>query len=144
MIKKFEAFSVGGSKKEEIDLEYVRQCLIDLIESGSGVYYKYQYEKNGRWNESDFLSMKEIEQYFNDDLIYQKEIIGIKVETYIYEMIPDSNREISDWCDKVKNIADIVVTSCDKIRDEYPDYYIEDYNMEYLNKLKFVIEVTSK
>ncbi len=143
MIKKFEAFSVGGSKKEEIDLEYVRQCLIDLIESGSKVYYKYQYKKNDRWNESDFLSMKEIEQYFNDDLIYQKEIIGIKVTTYIEDM-PDSNSEISDWCDKVKNIADIVVTSCDKIRDEYPDYYTEDYNMKYVEKLKFVIEVISK
>jgi hypothetical protein len=143
MIKKFEAFSVGGSKKEEIDLEYVRLCLIDLIESGSKVYYKYQYKKNDRWNESDFLSMKEIEQYFNDDLIYQKEIIGIKVTTYIEDM-PDSNSEISDWCDKVKNIADIVVTSCDKIRDEYPDYYTEDYNMKYVEKLKFVIEVTSK
>jgi hypothetical protein len=143
MIKKFEAFSVGGSKREEIDLEYVRLCLIDLIESGSKVYYKYQYKKNDRWFESDFLSMKEIEQYFNDDLIYQKEIIGIKVTTYIEDM-PDSNSEISDWCDKVKNIADIVVTSCDKIRDEYPDYYTEDYNMKYVEKLKFVIEVTSK
>jgi hypothetical protein len=114
-----------------------------LIESGSKVYYKYQYKKNDRWNESDFLSMKEIEQYFNDDLIYQKEIIGIKVTTYIEDM-PDSNSEISDWCDKVKNIADIVVTSCDKIRDEYPDYYTEDYNMKYVEKLKFVIEVISK
>lgn len=143
MIKKFEAFSVGGSKKEEIDLEYVRLCLIELIESGSKVYYKYQYKKNDRWNESDFLSMNEIEQYFNDDLIYQKEIIGIKVTTYIKDM-PDSNSEISDWCDKVKNIADIVVTSCDKIKDEYPDYYTEDYNMKYVEKLKFVIEVISK
>ena len=66
---------MGCKKKEELDLEYVTNCLIDLIEiDNSKVYYKYQYKKYDRWLESDFLLHSEIEKYFSD-LIYEKEII---------------------------------------------------------------------
>lgn len=142
-IKKYnEAISIGGKKKEELDLEYVTNCLIDLIEiDNSKVYYKYQYKKYDRWLESDFLLHSEIEKYFSD-LIYEKEIIGIKIEKYI-ESIPDSNSEISDWCDRLKIMVNTIIGASNNIKDEYPNYYIEDYNMEYLSKLKLGIEVTS-
>ncbi len=146
-IKKYnEAISIGGKKKEELDLEYVKNCLIDLIENdNSKVYYKYQYKKYDRWLESDFLLNSEIEEYFrseNGDLIYQKEIIGIKVTTYIEDM-PDSNSEISDWCDRLKIMANTIIGASNNIKDEYPNYYIEDYNSDYGNKLGFFIEVVS-
>ncbi len=141
-----EAISIGGKKKEELDLEYVTNCLIDLIEiDNSKVYYKYQYKKYAAlkhgWFESDFLLHSEIEKYFSD-LICEKEIIGIKIEKYI-ESIPDSNSEISNWCDELKSLVNTIIGASDNIKDEYPNYYIEDYNMEYLSKLKLGIEVIS-
>ncbi len=139
-----EAISIGGKKKEELDLEYVTNCLIDLIEiDNSKVYYKYQYKKYDRWLESDFLLHSEIEKYFrSENGDYEKEIIGIKIEKYI-ESIPDSNSEISNWCDELKSLVNTIIGASDNIKDEYPNYYIEDYNMEYLSKLKLGIEVIS-
>ena len=57
--------------------------------------------------------------------------------------MPDSNSEISDWCDRLKIMANTIIGASDNIKDEYPNYWIEDYNSDYGNKLEFFIEVIS-
>jgi hypothetical protein len=155
-IKKYnESLTVGGDKNEELDLEYVKNCLVDLLDNpDTKIYYKYQYKiisplKKTIWISKNWTDDKDWIPQSNkfDD---EKQVIGIKIVSKVDGLIPESVSDIPDWCDRVKRMSNSILGGERNIKEEYPDYYISThyeengYNDEPANCLIFKIEVLTK
>lgn len=161
-IKKYnEATTYSGTKNEELDLEYVKNCLVDLLDNAeTKVFIKYQIKifnlssDTNLWTSRDWvdenLDFVEPNLTSNFKFTGEKEIIGIKIETKVDGLIPSDLLEIPDWCDEVKRMSNSIIGGEKNIKEEYPNYYIDTYNEENgfsdepSNCLIFKIEVLTK
>lgn len=153
-IKKYnEALTIGGSKKEELDLEYIKNCLAYILDKDeTEIEYKHQFligspfDRSKRWSERYY--QKDINWVPEDRYSGEKVLTGILLKTHI-ETSPDKVNEIPEWCDRVKSLTNTIIGSMKNIKEEYPNYYIECWYEENgfddnpPNSLVFNIEILS-
>ena len=161
-IKKYNESS-SGPEKEELDLEYVKNCLIYFFDENdkndnTEVHFKWELHvkdplnltfgvPNSKYIIGNWVSGEDSSHAHN---LIDKRLIGIQISHKI-KNIPnglsiknDNFKELSDWSDDFKRLSNTIVGSVNNIKEEYPNYIIDCYysDDEYSDRsLYFQLEV---